>query len=55
MGRHARPHSTRERAQEPQEASGAEEHPPSRGRHAKDRQRCATAAPNEQPESLSAS
>ncbi|MEV0820863.1 hypothetical protein ACWDA3_10265 [Nonomuraea rubra] len=43
MGRHAKPHSPKE--QEPQEDSGGDEHRPSKGRHAKDRQRRTPAEP----------
>ncbi|MEV0994472.1 hypothetical protein [Nonomuraea sp. NPDC050202] len=52
MGRHAKPHNPKEQAQESQEDSGGDEHRPSRGRHAKDRQ-CRT--PAEQAQSLSGS
>ncbi|SEG43539.1 hypothetical protein SAMN05444920_1021023 [Nonomuraea solani] len=41
MGRHAKRHNPKEQPQEPKEDSNGEEHHPSRGRHTKDRQRCA--------------
>lgn len=40
MGRHAKPHNGKEQPQEPQEDSSTDEHHPSKGRHAKDRQYC---------------
>ncbi|GAA3102612.1 hypothetical protein AB0K18_27515 [Nonomuraea sp. NPDC049421] len=49
MGRHAKPHNPKEQPQETQE-DAQNEHPPSRGRHAKhtkDRHRC-TATTGEQ-------
>ncbi len=39
MGRHAKPPIGKEQPQETQEESGSDEQRPSKGRHAKDRQR----------------
>jgi hypothetical protein len=51
VGRHAKPHNAQEQPPESQEDSRADEHHPSRGRHAKDRQ-CHKGASGEQVNSV---